>query len=366
MLTGCGKSAATAPKTDATSIVSSVIVNTTVTPGGQFPDNLCVTLNSVPEGTIEASDFTMEGWASNWMDPKLHSFTAAFSEAVLDGSQLTLTFGDFRDKYFFVDHFVVTNTVLPELSFASDKITQIITPTADQFETFLKENGETFDYHLFTPEDTSIPQPLVVVFHGFADTHNLLAYRTSIAWAEETAQKERPCYVLSPTIDDATYFTGEGRDQVFEAVYEKIQTMITEGKVDPSRIYIMGNSFGGMSTIEFMEKYPDIAAGALALCSAVNYSDTAVANLNQLPDLPIWFAHAEHDGTIASDNSKNMYRILTELGHTKMHLTIYTDEEMNAAGGSSDPDSTFSYHHVEMAVMEDPAYAEWLFAQRKS
>lgn len=365
MLTGCGNMADQAKKTDEASIVSSVVVNTTVTLGGQFPDSLSVTLETIPEGSISASDFTMEGEATNWMDPKLHGFTAAFSEAVLEGDQLTLTFGDFKDKYFFVDHWIVTNTAIPELSFSSDKISQVIAPVADEFETFTKEDGEAFDYHLFTPADTLIPQPLVVVFHGFADTHNLLAYRTSLAWAEEAAQAERPCYVLSPTVEDATYFTGEGRDQVFEAVYAKLQQMIRDGKVDPNRIYIMGNSFGGMSTIEFMEKYPDVAAGALALCSAVNYSETAVANLSLLPDVPIWFAHAEHDGTIPSENSKNMYQILTELGHKQMHLTIYSDEEMNAAGASSDPDSTFSYHHVEMAVMEDPAYAQWLFECRR-
>lgn len=365
MLTGCGNITETSKNADLPSIISSVVVNTTVTKGGQFPDTLCVSLESEPSGPVQASDFLMEGWASNWMDPKLHSFTAAFSEVILEGNQLTLTFSDFKDKYFFVDNWTVTNAALPELSFSSDKITRIITPVADKFESFTKKDGEDFNYHLFTPKNTSCPQPIVIVFHGFADTHNLLAYRTSIAWAEDDAQKERPCYVLSPTIDDETYFTGDGRAAVFEKVYEKVQSMIQEGKVDPSRVYIMGNSFGGMSTIEFMEKYPDLAAGALALCSAVNYSETAVANLHQLPDIPVWFCHAEHDSTIPSENSKNMFRILTDLGRNQIHLTIYSDEEMNAAGGSSDPDSTFSYHHVEMAVMEDPAYAEWLFAQHR-
>ncbi|MBP3877734.1 MAG: hypothetical protein J6E44_07255 [Lachnospiraceae bacterium] len=45
-----------------------------------------------------------------------------------------------------------------------------------------------------------------------------------------------------------------------------------------------------------------------------------------------------------------------------MQLTVYTDEEMNAAGADPSPEATVSYHHVEAAVMPDDAYKEWLFS----
>jgi len=347
----------------ADSIVKEVVVQTTVTPGGQFPNTLEVKLAEEYQGEVNAADFAMRGKATNWMDPSLHSFEAGFTEAKLEGEMLTLTFGEFKDKYFFVENWEVVNKNDSKLSFTSDKISRVVAPVADEFVYHSVDDGEEFNYHLFTPEDTSKPQPIVVVFHGYADTHNLLTYRTSVAWAEPEAQKKRPCYVMSPVIGDEEYFMAEDREKVFTAVHDKIQKMIDDGLVDANRVYMMGNSFGGMSTIEYMESYPNTVAGALALCSALNYSEAANDKLDALNDSAIWIAQAEHDGTISSDNSKQLYETLTANGNSKSKLTIYSDEEMNEAGCSPDNNSTFSYHHVEMKVMEDETYAEWLFSQ---
>lgn len=362
-MTACGAGGNSTDAKVSSVEVSDVVVYTEVTPGGQFPTSLVVTAEGLEDCQITAEDFVMEGKATNWMDPSLHDFTANFTDATVEGNKLTLTFGDFKDKYFFVDSFVVNNTADERLSFTSDLLSQVVTPVADEFERHGVETGDDFEYEFFAPKTADGPLPLVVVFHGFGDTNNLRAYRTSLAWAEEEAQKERPCYVLSPIMADDIYYQDSTRAAVFPKIYEKINALIDEGKVDANRVYIMGNSFGGMSTIEFIKMYPDLPAGALALCSALNYSKTAMNDLEGIVNIPIWIAAAENDGTIPSENSKNLYNKLEELGAKSNKITIYSDEEMNAAGGSSDPNSTFSYHHVEMAVMEDEAYAKWLFEQ---
>ena len=160
-------------------------------------------------------------------------------------------------------------------------------------------------------------------------------------------------------IDDQTYYTA--RASVFTPLKALLDQMVEEGKVDPSRIYVMGNSFGGMSSIEFAEGYPDTVKRVLALCPALNYSNTAMNQLEKIKDIPIWFAHAEHDNTIPVENSRNAVDKLKELGAEEVKFTEYSDEEMNAAGADSAPDSTYSYHHVELAVMEDDAYLDWLY-----
>jgi len=344
-------------------LVSEVKVFTEVTPGGQFPRSLRVVLNDKYKKEVNASDFEMIGKATNWLDPSLHDFTASFTDASVDGDVLTLTFGDFKDKYFFVDSWEISNKSDPDLIISSNQISRVVAPVADDFQYFSTNDGEEFNYNLFTPEDTSKPQPIVVVFHGYGDTHNLLVYRTSIAWAEAEAQEKRPCYVLAPVIGDEEYFQYEEREKVFAAVHDKLQKMIDAGQVDKNRVYVMGNSFGGMSSVEYMELYPNTVAGSLALCSALNYSEAAEKNLDKIGNTPIWVAQAENDGTISSENSRLLYDSLEANGNTNSKLTIYTDEEMNKAGCSPDNNSTFSYHHVEMVVMEDEQYAEWLFSQ---
>ncbi|MCR4674916.1 MAG: alpha/beta hydrolase, partial [Lachnospiraceae bacterium] len=207
--------------------------------------------------------------------------------------------------------------------------------------------------------------PIVVVFHGYGDTNNLLTYRTAVEWAEPDNQALRPCYVLAPVIDDTTYYSASGRDKVFEDIYEILNQMIADGKVDSTKIYIMGNSFGGLSTFEFCEKYPDMVAGALALCPALPYSTHVASRFEDMKDVPIWICHASGDNTIPVTASQNAVKKLEALSATEVHYTEYTDEEMNSFGASSDPDATYSYHHVELAVMETDSYMEWLFSKEK-
>ena len=44
---------------------------------------------------------------------------------------------------------------------------------------------------------------------------------------------------------------------------------------------------------------------------------------------------------------------------------MYSDEEMNASGADPSPDATYSYHHVELAVMEDDDYMSWMFEKSR-
>lgn len=365
-MTACGN--ANAP--DETWVSDPVQVYTTVTPGGQYPYKITAKLDEAALGNVKSEEvsaeaFAFSGKASGWMNAALEEFSAPVEGASLEGDTLTLTFSEFPKKYFYVDSWMVSNRENAMLNFYSGQVTNVFTPVADDFETFTQEDGEDFTYHLFTPAETEEPQPLVIVFHGFSDTWNLLTYRTSIAWAEPEAQAKRPCYVLSPVIPDEEYFTGDGRAAVFEAVYAKVQSMIEAGQVDPKRVVVMGNSFGGMSTIEFCEKYPDVPAGAMALCSALNYSDTAMTNLEAITEIPLRIYHAENDSTISSSTSKEMYQKLVDAGDTKVEMHIFSDEEMNAVGGSSDSNSTYSYHHVELAIMDEEPYLEWLYNQVK-
>ena len=345
--------------------VESVVINTRVRTTGQYPEEIIVTL---PEGvnaedlSLTGADFHMSGNAGMWGSKDTRPFACDFERAEAKDNSITLIPKDFPEKFFYVTDFKVDCEKNEALSFTEADVSRITTQVADDFQTFTKEEGAPFTYHLFTPESTEL-MPVVVVFHGFGDTSNLLTYRTAVEWAEPENQAARPCYVIAPVIDDATYYTD--RQAVFLPLKEFLDEMIKKGEADPERIYVMGNSFGGMSSIEFAEQYPDFTAGILALCPALTYSPGAVADLEKMKDTPIWFAHAEHDNTIPVTASREAVDKLKELGAKEVHFTEYTDEEMEAAGGDNAPDATYSFHHVELAVMEDDAYMEWLFSVKR-
>ena len=337
-----------------------VTIHTTVRVSGQRVDYMVVdTGTPLPDPLPSPDDFTLEGEAYNWMDPTLHSFTAEISDVSADGSSLVLGFEEFPEKYFFVDHFSVTCEGDPSLSFSSGDVTRVVTPVADEFR-HVDDDAHDFHYELFTPEDADQPCPAVIVFHGFGDYDNLLTYRTSVEWAEPEQQKVRPCHVISPIIRD--YMQTDVRDNVYDCLKGLLDGMIREGAVDPARIYVTGNSFGGAAALEFAERFPHFAAGVIAMCPALNYTGRAVDSLETLADTPVWFAHAEHDAAVPVWASQEAYDTLKKAGNADVHLTVYTDEEMNAAGADPSPEATVSYHHVEAAVMPDDAYKEWLFS----
>jgi len=359
ILTGCGN---TAGDEVSGTFVKDVVINTTVRTTGQYPENIVVTTESPIKGDFKPEDFTMKGHADSWMNESLHDFSSGFEKVEVDGNTLTLYPKDFPEKFFYVQDFTVECAKDSGLFFTYENVSKVNTPVADDFETFTREEGAGFDYHMFTPASEE-NMPLVVVFHGFSDTDNLLTYRTAVEWAEPENQAVRPCYVIAPIITDKLYYSDKGRADVFDQLKILLDKMIEEGKVDKNRIYVMGNSFGGMSSIEFTEKYPDYVAGILALCPALNYSETAVENIEKIKDTPIWIAQAVHDGTIPIEGNREALAKLKAANPKEAMFKEYSDEEMNAAGGNPSNDSTYSYHHVELAVMEDDAYMEWLYSK---
>ncbi len=351
-------------KTGSGSGLVGVTVNTTVRKTGQYPESFVLTFNNaIGEKAPDPALFKLTGKAAYWGSNGTREFECSFKSAEADGNTLTLVPAGFPEKYFYVREFEVTCKDHPEYGFSSSDITKTVTDIADDFETLTCRDGITFDYHLFTP-DTNEKVPVVIVFHGYGDTNNLLSYRTAVEWAEPEDQKVRPCYVIAPSIDDGTYFDPDGRDKVYTALKSVLDEMISAGNADPGRIYVMGNSFGGVATIEFCEKYPETVSAAIALCPALTYAPDANSGLEKMKDIPIWFAHAAGDNTIPVSASRTAVSTLEKLGAAEVKYTEYTDDEMNRAGADGDPDSTYSYHHVELAVMEDPAYREWLFAHR--
>ena len=343
--------------------VKEVVVRTSVRPSGQCLESLEVTVTdeTLLEG-LTAEDFTMEGKAESWLNPTLHDFQATISDVSVDGNKMVLTVTDFTEKYFYVDQFEVTCIKNPGLSFGIDKVVRVETPVADEFEQIREETGGEFDYNLYTPEDTENPQPIVIVFHGYGDTENLLQNKLAVAWAEDENQKERPCYVLAPVISTSGYFSGSYRDGIYTDVYDKVQEMISEGKVDPDRIYVVGKSFGGAAAYEFLEKYPEDIAGAIAMCGGFSYLGLNTEDIVKMKDIPLWIAHATTDPTVPVTDSRMVYQTLTEAGSTVVKYTEYSDEEMTEAGVTE----AMGNHSVEAVVLEDVEYMKWLFSQNNS
>ena len=337
-----------------------ITLQTRVLKWGQMHVRFTIHGQALPEG-VTAADLAITGQAAGWEDQSLHLFACEVEavETIEDGWALIPA--RFPEKFFYVRQMEVNCASHAELSFTLEDIAAITTETADEFG-WAEEHESRFLARVFIPESED-PLPVVLVFHGYGDPENLLSYRTATAWAEPQQQAVRPCVVVAPVINTIFYGSQIARSRIYAGIVNYIDSLIEAGVADPDRVYVMGNSFGGMASFEISEQFPDRFAAILALCPALNYSADGTAGLSQLTDIPVTIAQAEGDETIPSDVGRRAAEALIAAGNPNVVLRLYTDEEMTAAGAVKGYEQTYSFHHVELAVMEDEAYARWLFSQ---
>ncbi|RKM59298.1 hypothetical protein D6855_10365 [Butyrivibrio sp. CB08] len=223
----------------------------------------------------------------------------------------------------------------------------------------IEVNGDiSFTYQLYTP-DAEEKVPIVIVFHGYGEDVNVPHCRIPDTLSAAENQAVRPCYVMMPQVESNIYLAASSRDALYQSLMDEADKLIKAGRVDGNRIYAMGNSFGGLGTTEFVEKFPDRVAAAIVMCPALTYDDNSTRNLGLIKDVPLWFAQATNDNVIPITVSRSAVSTLEAMGAKEVHLTEFSDEEMLSAG------ALVGYHQADFAVMADDTFLEWLFEKSR-
>jgi predicted peptidase len=116
-----------------------------------------------------------------------------------------------------------------------------------------------------------------------------------------------------------------------------------EYSIDPDRIYLAGQSMGGMGVWSLLQTYPQLWAGAIVVSSYDNFT-----NVRAITRVPLWMFQSEMDMTVPVDLARQMVR------------------QIKKAGGS--PRYT-EYHKIKNEPW-DEAFAEpqlvaWLASQKR-
>jgi len=220
---------------------------------------------------------------------------------------------------------------------------------AFQVKEFRASNGQTLRYSLFVPEQKNdAPLPLVLCLHGAGgntDAANILA--------APAMQAKHPCVVMAPACDGRStrWVAGEFRAgpdtrTVTTELMEALDAVIAECKADPARIYVTGQSMGGMGTWGLIANHAKKFAAAVPVCGTWVPADAAKMNC-----VAIWAFHGDQDGAVPVSGSRNMIEALKKCG-TKPEPK-YT-EFPGVGHGSWGP----AYEKAELW--------DWMFAQRKA
>ncbi|PYS12804.1 MAG: hypothetical protein DMG15_13130 [Acidobacteria bacterium] len=208
-------------------------------------------------------------------------------------------------------------------------------------------------YRLFVPPayDKDKQYPLVLWLHGAggAGTNN----RAQISgdqipgthtWTKPQNQARNPTFVLVP--QSPTNWISDGIEVLSPEmllVLGILDGVRAEFNIDANRIYVAGQSDGGVGTWNVITHRPDLFAAAIALCGAGDPSQAY-----RLAKMPIWAFHGARDPIIPVAESRKMIAAIRKAGgHPR-----YTEYRSLA-------------HEIWLPAFTEPDLVGWLFAQHR-
>jgi len=211
---------------------------------------------------------------------------------------------------------------------------------------FQSRNGRTMPYRLFRPSEGSDKLPLVVYLHGSGGSgnDNMLQieggniFGTHV-WALDENQSHFPAFVLAPQTHLSQGWGQEG----LELTIELIQALIRDLAIDPARVYLTGQSMGGIGTWNMLAAHAPFFAAAVIVCGA---GDPGQASLTH--GTPIWIFHGTLDRTIRVERARLIVQALTKEGGKPKYT------EYPTIG-----------HAVWESAYTEPRLINWLFSQRR-
>jgi len=181
-------------------------------------------------------------------------------------------------------------------------------------ETLIREN---LQYYLYFPEtyeaDESKLFPLLLFLHGGGESGDSLAVLKKNGPPKMLAEgKQFPFMVLAPQNPHKKQWWN------VRAVMKLLDTVMTQYRVDPKRIYLSGLSRGGSAAWEMAVQYPDRFAALAVVCGMAPVPYASWIN----KDLPIWVFHGTEDRSIPFSESEAMVSALKQMGYD-VTFTVY-------------------------------------------
>ncbi len=151
--------------------------------------------------------------------------------------------------------------------------------------------------------------------------------------------QEIPAIVVSPQCSLDSFWTQE--TAALRGLLEELQQTY---RVDEDRIYVTGLSMGGFGTWDLAAEAADLFAAAAPICGGGR-----PLRARALTNLPIWAFHGDRDQVVPLSQTIDMVSAIRRAGGHQVRLTVYPD----------------TGHDSWTATYDDPAFWEWLFAQRR-
>ncbi len=222
-------------------------------------------------------------------------------------------------------------------------------------QVYADKQGNKMPYRIFVPANYDPGQkfPLIFWLHGAngRGSDNLKQIsggneNGTHVWTTTANQAHLPAFVLAPQCPEDRYWSEPENNEIspqLQMALDILAAVQKEFSIDPDRIYLAGQSMGGLGVWALLQSQPDRWAAALVLCAFDNFT-----NVRSIARVPLWVFQGDADMVVPVDLVRQMVKDLKKSG-AQPHYSEYHN-----AG-----------HDVWLKAFAEPDLVPWLAAQRR-
>lgn len=151
--------------------------------------------------------------------------------------------------------------------------------------------------------------PAILYLHGLGEVGEDLTYLLRRGLIKEVHDGlEIPFIVIAPQAMWTNQYE-DGWKKNEADVLKVLSDARSRYRIDPDRIYLTGNSMGGIGSFYLASKYPDLFAAVAPICGQ-GQPEWAKA----YGELPFWIFHGEEDEIIPVEQSARMVEAIEDAG----------------------------------------------------
>ena len=221
--------------------------------------------------------------------------------------------------------------------------------------TYTDKKGVKMPYRLFVPPkyESAKKYPLILWLHGGtgrgSNNEGQISNENEAGthvWTMPENQSAFPVFVLAPQCAQEENWSEPDLNEVgapLQSALDILALVQKDYSIDHQRVYLAGQSMGGLGVWALLQKYPEQWAGAVVIASFDNFT-----NVRAITRVPLWIFQGDADSTVPVELVRQMVKQLKKAGGTPRYS---------------------EYHKIGHEVWND-AFAEgqlvpWLSAQKR-
>lgn len=210
----------------------------------------------------------------------------------------------------------------------------------------------TYTYCVYVPPeyDPELTWPVIISLHGSGErgTDGLRQTDIGLGAAIRRNRQRVPAIVIMPQCRPDNVWWSEPMMRMTAACLQDVHENFS---LDPARLYVTGFSLGGAGTWFFGARFNKQVAAIAPICGFVELQEpTGLAEklAPMLATVPCWCFHGANDANVPVERSRELVKLVREAGGNPRYTEF--------------PDGA---HAVWDQVYDDPAFWDWLLAQRR-